>query len=774
MRDRRRHLVARLRPSRGAASWLASLVLAASAAAAEAPPQSSTAAASEAASPPSFVETVTVTATSTPRAIEDTAATVGVVSRRQIEETLAVDSRGLVLFEPGVLVEGSPARLGLSGFSIRGIGGNRVATRVDGVPLPEQFVFGPLAAPRASLGPESLASVEILRSAGSALYGSDALGGVVSLVTRDPSDYLGDRSTFYGGRLGWDSRADESTVAGTAAGARGRWSAALTLEGRDGGPARNQGTVRSQDDTRTAPNPLDRQARAALGKVVFDARDDWRLRLTAELHRTDTEGEVFTSRTVQDLGRQMGPGVTYTLATEDFDVDDAVSRDRVSLESIAQPEVALADTFIARLYAQQSRTDQRVLELVRTTRGGGPFGPLRSTPARRDGLFRFDQDTLGGELQAKRQLGFAGAGHLLTYGVAFSRDRFDQLRDREDTDPASGAVLPSSAAYPTKYFPRSRVDELGIYVQDEVELLAGRLRVVPGLRYDRAALDADEDDAIFLAGNPGSQPAADAEHAAISPRLGAVVALSTSWNLFAQYARGFRTPPYSEVNVGFTNFTSGYTTLPNPDLDPETSDNLELGLRGGFGRGSMSLTVFDNRFTDFIQQVSLGRNPATGLVEYQARNVGRARIGGLELAGDARLGDAWTLRGAAAWIEGEDRDRHQPLNSVPPPRLVAGASYRPARSWHASLVATYLLAKDASDVDTTTVAQLATPAALVVDATAGIDVGAHLAIEAGVFNLLDETYWEWGDVQGVSRTSPVLDRYTSPGRSAAAHLRFRF
>ena len=773
MHERRRHLAARFPLSR-AASWLALAISASVVAAADAPRGTDLEAVPDPAPPPSFVETLTVTATSTPRAVEDTAATVGIVSRRQIEETLAGDSRDLVVFEPGVVVEGSPARIGLSGFSIRGIGGNRVATRVDGVPLPEQFVFGPLAAPRASIDPEALASVEILRSAGSALYGSDALGGVVSLVTRDPSDYLGDRATYYGGRVGWDGRAEESTVAATAAGARGRWSGALTLEERDGGPARNQGTVRTEDDGRTAPNPLDRQAIAALGKIVFDARADWRLRLSAELHRTDTEGEVFTSRTVQDLGRQMGPGVTYTLATEDFDVDDAVSRDRLSLESIAQPEVALADTFIARLYVQQSRTDQRVLERVRTTRGGGPFGPLRSTLAQRDGLFRFDQDTAGGELQAKRQLGFAGAAHLVTYGVAFSRDRFDQLRDREDTDPATGAVLPSSAAYPTKYFPRSKVDELGVYLQDEIELLAGRLRLVPGVRYDRAVLDAEEGDAVFLAGNPGAKPPTGAEHAAVSPRFGAVVALSSSWNLFAQYARGFRTPPYSEVNVGFTNFTSGYTTLPNPDLDPETSDNLELGLRGGFGPGSASLTLFDNRFADFIQQVSLGRNTASGLVEYQSRNVGRARIRGLEVAGDARLGQAWTFRGAAAWIEGEDRDRGVPLNSVPPPRLVVGASYRPARPWRASLVASYLFAKSESDVDTTAVAQFATPSAVVIDATAGIDVGSHLVVEAGVFNLLDETYWEWGDVQGLSRTSPVLDRYTSPGRSAAAHLRFRF
>ena len=51
-------------------------------------------------------------------------------------------------------------------------------------------------------------------------------------------------------------------------------------------------------------------------------------------------------------------------------------------------------------------------------------------------------------------------------------------------------------------------------------------------------------------------------------------------------SHGFRTPPYSEVNQGFTNLAFGYTALPNPDLKPESSDTVELGLRGTFGRTS--------------------------------------------------------------------------------------------------------------------------------------------------------------------------------------------
>src|SRR6185295_17241576 len=96
--------------------------------------------------------------------------------------------------------------------------------------------------------------------------------------------------------------------------------------------------------------------------------------------------------------------------------------------------------------------------------------------------------------------------------------------------------------------------------------------------------------------------------------------------LTAQYAHGFRTPPYSEVNQGFTNLAFGYTALPNPDLKPESSDTVELGVRGSLGRTSWSLNAFDSRYRDFIEMATLGVNPATGLLELQSRNLTAARI----------------------------------------------------------------------------------------------------------------------------------------------------
>lgn len=724
---------------------------------------------------PTLTEMVTVTATSNPTELARTAGSVDRVERSEIESRLVSDSRELMAFLPGVTVAGSPTRLGLGGFVIRGIGGNRVATRIDGVAIAEEFNFGPLGVQRFGIDPELLQSVEVVRSAGSALYGSDALGGVVSLLTRDPADYLNGAPHHLGGRLGWDGRDQASSASAQLAFGGEVWSGSLALDGSEGEATDNQGEDESLGAARTSPNPMERRSIGALAKLVYQPSERLRARLVAERFDGDTETDVLSSRTFQNLGPVFGPGVTYSIDTSDFTADDRLARTRFSLDLDYQLGRGWADTATARLFVSNNENDQQVHERVVTRIGGGPLGPLRTSDLFRDGVFRLEQDITGLEVQLRRVVEGASTTHLITWGVAAERERFDMLRDRVDTNALTGTEVVPSTLVPTEYFPRSDVDTLSLFVQDEIDLLDGRLRLVPGLRFDRSALDADQTDPIFLAGNPGTPVPVDATAEAISPKLAAVVAVADRVSLFAQYARGFRTAPYHTVNNGFSNAASGYQTLPNPDLDPETSDNVEAGARFGGGRASASVTLFENRYDDFIEQVAIGVNPATGLLEYQYRNLTSARIHGVEFAGDARLGASVRLRAAAAWIEGENGETDQPLNNISPPRAVLGLDWTPAAlPVDAGLVVTWTAEKDSADLDRTVVNQFATPAATVVDLVAAWRFAPRWTLQTGVFNVFDEVYWEWGDVGGLAATSPVLDRYTAAGRNVAATLRVRW
>jgi outer membrane receptor for ferrienterochelin and colicin len=102
------------------------------------------------------LETVTVYARRiTP--VTHVAATVSVVDKDRIEATLASDIREIVRYEPGLSVRNDPFRFGLDTISIRGLGGNRVAVEIDGVPaasrsapIPTPVV--PSSTPRSSTG----------------------------------------------------------------------------------------------------------------------------------------------------------------------------------------------------------------------------------------------------------------------------------------------------------------------------------------------------------------------------------------------------------------------------------------------------------------------------------------------------------------------------------------------------------------------------------------------------------------------------------------------
>ncbi|MBK7904707.1 MAG: TonB-dependent receptor plug domain-containing protein [Proteobacteria bacterium] len=152
------------------------------------------------------------------------AATVTVIDQARSETTLATDIRELVRYEPGLSVRNDPFRFGLDTISVRGLGGNRVAVEVDGIPAAGGFAVGSYAdSGRAYVDAAFVERVEFLRGPASSLYGSDAIGGVVAMTTFTPEMLL----TRSGGDpavrtdAGYDSASDGWRAAALAAGAIG-------------------------------------------------------------------------------------------------------------------------------------------------------------------------------------------------------------------------------------------------------------------------------------------------------------------------------------------------------------------------------------------------------------------------------------------------------------------------------------------------------------------------------------------------------------------------
>ncbi|GGO81454.1 TonB-dependent receptor [Marinobacterium nitratireducens] len=211
-----------------------------------------------------------------------------------------------------------------------------------------------------------------------------------------------------------------------------------------------------------------------------------------------------------------------------------------------------------------------------------------------DGVFMSRYDTRRDS--ASWQNDIAVGDDLLTLGLDYQNDELD-----------------SSEAYDT----RER-DNRGAFGQYQFDL--GAHELIAALRYD--------DNEQFGHQSTGS--------------LGWGYDLDRSLRLVASYGTAFRAPSFNELY--FPNYGT-------PDLPPEESENLEVGLQGRHAYGSWSLSLFQNDIDNLISSVLV--DPAT--YSYRAASIDSARIRGLE-AVYAVAYQSWSLSANLLLSDPEDRD----------------------------------------------------------------------------------------------------------------------
>ncbi len=720
------------------------------------------------------LDRIVVSATLTEAIVASLPSVISAIDRAQLQRELAMNLRDAVRYEPGVSVRSSFGRFGLGDFGIRGLEGNRVLIETDGIAVSDAFAIGSFSsAGRINIDPATLKAIEIVRGPGSSLYGSDALGGVVALQTVDPEDLVRegeDRGIAL--RMG-SSGEDFGAFGGSAAAFVGeRWSGLAVLHRREGREPRNQGQDSSDGAARTRSNPQDTAQGSLLAKLGFAPDDDQRWTLTAEGNEARALTDVRSARTTTS-------GFGLPVRVLDLQGDDRQTRARLSLRHAwSDIDSAVADSLRWQIYRQDSETTQRTFEERVSLAASGPVNPTR-----REREFNFDQRVHGAEFTAHKAFAVGRWQHRFTWGLDLSLSDIRQKRDGRSINLSTGAVSTTIApdVFPVRDFPVSRTTAAGLYLQDEIETAEGVWRLIPGLRIDHYALDPEQE-AIFAADNPGVA-LSDVRETSVSPKFGVVRRLGERYSAFAGYARGFRSPPYNDVNLGFTNLQFGYTAIPNPDLKPETSDGFEIGLRRLDADFWWTLSGYANRYRDFIESLrSIGVDPATGLLVFQSQNVSRARIHGIELKGGWALGSVWPalenveLRFAAAQSKGRDTTADRPLASVDPLNAVLGLRWSGSRS---SIELALRGADRKREPGTTAgtggdVPAFAAPGYGVFDLLYELEFAQHARLNVGVFNLADRRYWDWAAVPQVAASSAVLDRYTAPGRYLSAQIELSF
>jgi hemoglobin/transferrin/lactoferrin receptor protein len=707
------------------------------------------------------LDRIVVTATLNERAQKDVAGDVTVIDALEIDRRQVQGLDDLLRYEPGVSVTGGATggnRFGIGGISIRGLGGNRVRMEIDGIAVPDAFSIGSFSsAGRDVVDVDALKRVEIVRGAASSLYGSDALGGVVSYVTKDPNDYLGPGGgQFLSGKLLYNSADRGSAESGTWAGGNGEHGAVVVATHRDGSALDNMGDVDSADTSRTRPNPQDTKSNAVLAKYVHTAPSGRIDRIAIDGEHADDDTDVLSSVTNAP-----------TTALEGHDVRD---RWRFSVGQEIPFASLLADSADWKAYWQESEATQDTFEDRLAS----------ASPTQRFRRFEFDQRVVGAEATFRKSATTGAAEHAITYGVDLSRTRTEESRNGFQRNVLTGettnVVVPDT--FPVHDFPPTDTTNAAVFGQDEIKLAGGSLSLIPGLRFDYYKLDP-QNDPIYSEVNPVAP--ASLNDTSASPKLAAIWRFDDTFSAYAQYAHGFRAPPYNDVNLGFTNLAFGYTSIPNPDLKPETSNGLEIGLRGGGRYGFFSLAAYENRYRDFIEsEAVVDVDPETGFITFQSINLSRVKIRGFEARYGLDFGafsDAlrgWSLKGSLATARGDDETAHQPLTSIDPAKAVLGIAFDRER-WGAELVGTFVERKDRlpKPTEDAPTVLFAAPGYATLDLYSHWKVHPRVELYAGLTNITDRKYWDWGIVGGFAESS-TIDRYTAPGRAARVGLRATF
>lgn len=688
---------------------------------------------------------VTATATRTDRAVDDVPATVTVVDSDQLRRTDARTLKDLLAGEVDVAVPssaprftaaGGTGRAGQEGLNIRGLQGNQVLMLVDGIRVPNAFSFGPFATGRGDyVDLDMLSSVDLLRGPSSSQYGSDGLGGALSLTTLRPQDLLKNDQTFAGtARVGYQS-VDHSWSTSVALARRsGDLSGLLAVSHRRGHETDTQGTDDSRSTTRTAPNPLDEQSTTWLGRLQWRASAAHHLGLTVEGRQREQQVDVLSA---------IATTPTPTSQTASLKTDDSLRRRRLSVDHrFEATEPGLLTQLASQLYWQDSRVSQSSAE-----------DRALSADRTRDNTYQ------------ERVVGFSTLGQAridgrphqrLSFGLDASQTDLHGVRD--------GTVPPFGETFPAKPFPDTRYRLAGAFVQGEIE--TGQFSVLPALRFDHYSLKPSANGFIGTA--------VPLDDHAVTPRLGVIWRPNDHMAPYVQISRGFRAPTPDQVNNGFTNAASGYTSIGNPSLKAERARSLELGARGETGPVRWHLAAFDNRYQDFISQqwVSGSFTPADPAV-FQYVNLAEARIRGAELRLEMSPATGWTAQFALAHARGDSTvdGVSTPLDSVAPLRSRLSLRHDSGR-WSVGGQWLHADAKPAHRLSDP--GYFAPPASDVFDLQASLQLTPTLRLQAAVLNLLDETYWRWSDVQGLSSASPVLAAYTAPGRSLQVSLRADF
>ncbi|MDO3387604.1 TonB-dependent receptor [Gilvimarinus sp. SDUM040013] len=632
------------------------------------------------------IEEMVITASGFEQKLTDAPASISVIDQTEILTRPHVNLLDMLKYQEGIDIGTTRDKTGQGSVSMRGLTGEYTLYLIDGKRqnnhgdiYPNNFggnAFGHM--PPA----EAIERIEVIRGPASTLYGADAMGGVINIITKKVTDRWHGTANFagniqensdFGNAVQADFSASGPLIADTLAlGVRGS-----IYE-----------TEASSPEFEPAIDPNGEIHHRSLGfggggRTVDSETQEYGVSLTYTPNSKNTlRFDYDYSEQVYDNTPFNNPDtgeLSYPLGTKDniaalwqarggqvnpragYAADQEFNRQWWSLSHDAS--WGFGSSSLSLSYVDTAN-DGRTLPLIVAERlelqemydGVGDYAGMseeeRRNLAEATFLPRPDrpldsrQYTLDGRVDIP--LRALGSHNLVIGGQVIDGELEDGVFGMESNQP--GAT--------------QKQQMYSLFIEDSWTPVTP-FTITAGVRYD-------EHD-VF-----GSQ---------VSPRLYGVYTISDNWTVKGGVATGYKTPQTTDLYDGITGF-GGQGTSPfagNPDLQPETSVNSEVAVYWTSDHGhNFNATYFNTAFDDKIARgdtiyscettggqrpcVNLGAYDALGYDTYSQKiNIDEVAIQGVEVAGRYIFSDNWSLNANYTWTDSEQKSgpqEGQPLTNT--------------------------------------------------------------------------------------------------------------
>ncbi len=667
-----------------------------------------------------FIEPLVVTASRTEESANRAAYTMAFIDSDFIRENTRRTLPDALQYTPGVLVQKTANGHG-SPF-IRGFTGRQNLLLVDGVRMNNSTLRSGPVQYWNTVDPLSIDHMELIKSQGSVLYGSDAVGGTLNVFSKSsdfrerPAD-----QPYFGGSSSYEFRANgQGSHIGrleTEAGVGGKFGVWLGLSAKDYGDIEDSSVGRMKG--------------TGYPEQDLDFRVDWAVTpdstLTFATNYVNQDGISRWHRTINNNpgwyhdGHSTAPG---KWTTDDFDQERSLSYLRYAGEN---PNAGAAiKCWNATLSFQKSADSefQNRNPAENSLRGSN-----------------INLETIGLDVTLESEIGPG----TLVYGVDFYHDDVDSSGYKKKTNGSSyQEVLPVADD--------SQYDLFGIFAQ-YIWKPTDKLEITAGTRYTFAEASLGR---FYNSAGTVLQPSQSQVWDSLVGALRASYQLTSDWNLYGGISQSFRAPNLDDL-TGNMSAKSGSPSLGSTDVDSEKYLTYEIGTRHTTKNTALGFAVFYTDASDAITGVPIISGSATTI----NANASSAYIYGVELEGSWRFHPEWTLSGFTAWQDGRTESPlfiGGPVVDKPMPRQLPLTGSVSLRWTHPSTkywVEGRVLAATTEDritagdqaADNQRVPTGGTPGYVVASLHAGWRVNDHLDLTCGVENLTDQDYRNHGSGQ---------------------------